>query len=184
MLLDPTQEYTPEKKEYLADIWGKIIQQLVITHEPIKISSFLGKCGVIGIDEKNLTIYIGIPNEFVLTQVKKFFGSDMKEAVKDVYNNQYTVKYTIYEPFQAKKKDDLQIDLTKVLQLNTKSDKLDAKLTKGLTESFGILFDSQYTFSNCVVGDHNKLAVGAGQAIANNPGTAYNPFFIYGNVGL
>lgn len=42
----------------------------------------------------------------------------------------------------------------------------------------------KYTFETFVVGTHNQLAHAAAHAIADNPGNIYNPFFIYGNVGL
>lgn len=41
-----------------------------------------------------------------------------------------------------------------------------------------------YTFDNYVIGDNNSFASNAAIAIAKNPGTAYNPFLIYGGVGL
>ncbi len=44
--------------------------------------------------------------------------------------------------------------------------------------------DEKYTFDNFVVGPSNKFAHAASLAVANDPGHAYNPFFIYGNPGL
>lgn len=41
-----------------------------------------------------------------------------------------------------------------------------------------------YTFSNFVVGNNNRLAYAVAQAISANPAKAYNPFFIYGGVGV
>ena len=41
-----------------------------------------------------------------------------------------------------------------------------------------------YVFENFVVGDNNSFAANAALAIAANPGTSYNPFLIYGGVGL
>jgi chromosomal replication initiator protein len=42
----------------------------------------------------------------------------------------------------------------------------------------------KYTFETFVVGSGNQLAHAASLAISDNPGNAYNPFFIYGGVGL
>ena len=41
-----------------------------------------------------------------------------------------------------------------------------------------------YTFQNFVEGKSNQLARAAAQQVAQNPGGAYNPLFIYGGVGL
>src|SRR5690606_24931477 len=42
----------------------------------------------------------------------------------------------------------------------------------------------RYTFANFIVGSSNDLAYTACQAVANTPGTKYNPLFLYGGVGL
>jgi len=41
-----------------------------------------------------------------------------------------------------------------------------------------------YTFDSFVEGKSNQLARAASSQVATNPGTAYNPLFIYGGVGL
>ncbi|MDH7487001.1 MAG: chromosomal replication initiator protein DnaA [Anaerolineae bacterium] len=42
----------------------------------------------------------------------------------------------------------------------------------------------RYTFATFVVGSSNRLACVAAQTVAERPGQTYNPFFIYGGVGL
>jgi chromosomal replication initiator protein len=42
----------------------------------------------------------------------------------------------------------------------------------------------RYTFETFVVGHSNRFAQAASQAIAKDPGKAYNPLFLYGGVGL
>ncbi len=45
--------------------------------------------------------------------------------------------------------------------------------------------NAKYTLSTFIEGDCNRLARAAGQAVSNKPGgTAFNPLFVYGNVGL
>jgi chromosomal replication initiator protein len=41
-----------------------------------------------------------------------------------------------------------------------------------------------YTFDNFVEGKSNQLALAAARQVAENPGAAYNPLFLYGGVGL
>jgi chromosomal replication initiator protein DnaA len=42
----------------------------------------------------------------------------------------------------------------------------------------------KFTFETLVVGAANQLAATAGRTVTENPGTAYNPLFIYGGSGL
>jgi chromosomal replication initiator protein len=44
--------------------------------------------------------------------------------------------------------------------------------------------NSRFTFDTFVVGAANRLAVTAGRTVAENPGSAYNPLFIYSGSGL
>lgn len=44
--------------------------------------------------------------------------------------------------------------------------------------------NEKYTFDNFIQGEGNKLAAGAALAVADSPGTFYNPLFIFGGVGL
>ncbi|MBI2019637.1 chromosomal replication initiator protein DnaA [Candidatus Daviesbacteria bacterium] len=46
------------------------------------------------------------------------------------------------------------------------------------------ILNPKYTLSNYVVGPSNNVAYAAAQAIVQNPGTSYNPLFIYGGTGV
>lgn len=44
--------------------------------------------------------------------------------------------------------------------------------------------NDQYTFENFVIGESNRVAHAASEAVANSPTQSYNPLFIYGDAGL
>jgi chromosomal replication initiator protein len=45
-------------------------------------------------------------------------------------------------------------------------------------------FNSLFTFDKFVVGNNNRFAFAAAEAVAKRPAKAYNPLYIYGNVGI
>lgn len=188
MLLDLIPTYTDEKKGSLRDVWAKSIEELSRDQDQKKILSFLCKCGIIAIDEKDKKVHVGVPNEFVLLQVKKFFHKGLKKAISVSYNPQFTLDYHVYTPFQ-RPNNDLQIDMKKLLKI--KLPKQEAKELKNntsqsskLASQFGIKISPHYTFNNFVTGAHNNFALSAAKAVAETPGKVYNPLFIYGSVGL
>jgi len=48
----------------------------------------------------------------------------------------------------------------------------------------GMVLSPDYSFDHFITGPNNQLAYAAAVAVANQPGTAYNPLFIHGGVGL
>jgi len=57
-----------------------------------------------------------------------------------------------------------------------------ARRAEGLV--VGARLNADFTFSSFVEGKSNQLAKAAARQVAENPGRAYNPLFLYGGVGL
>jgi chromosomal replication initiator protein len=185
MQLDMIDSYDAQTQQILCDLWTNIVQHLGQSVDSKKIISFLAKAAVIGLDESEKTVHIGVPNEFVLTQVKKFFPQAIQEAVHIVYNNQFAVSFSICADLHDAKHP-LLVDVKKLLDIKEKTKKQDISpaMRDTLSEYFGILLDPNYTFDVFVVWEHNRFAFSAAKAAAEDPGNAYNPLFLYGNVGL
>ena len=186
MLIDVVQQYDSEKKKYLKDLREKVILQLSTQQDHKKIVTFLSKAWIINIEDIEKKVYIGFANDFMLSNAKKIFNKSLKEAIQTVYNPQYSVDYIVYPPFSNG--SDLLINLGDLLNIKattkTQLDPISKSLKDELYGYFGILFDPSFRFDNFIAWSNNQFAFSAAKAVAENPWTAYNPLFIYWNVGL
>jgi len=186
MLIDVVQQYDSEKKKYLKDLREKVILQLSTQQDHKKIVTFLSKAWIINIEDIEKKVYIGFANDFMLSNAKKIFNKSLKEAIQTVYNPQYSVDYIVYPPFSNG--SDLLINLGDLLNIKattkTQSDPISKSLKDELYGYFWILFDPSFRFDNFIAWSNNQFAFSAAKAVAENPWNAYNPFFIYWNVGL
>ena len=186
MLIDIVAQYDPEKKQYLKDLRTQVILQLSTQQDHKKIVAFLSKAWIINIEDNEKKVYIWFSNDFVLAQAKKIFNKSLKESIQTVYNPQYTVEYIIYPPFSTG--SDLLINLWELLNIKVaekkKSEPISKSLKDELYDYFWILFDPSFRFDNFVAWANNQFAFSAAKAVAENPWNAYNPLFIYWNVGL
>ena len=187
MLLDTVSEYDNEKKHYLLDLRERTILAIANQFDHKKILTFLGKVGIIDIDETKKEVVIWVSNDFILTQIKKNFQKSLKEAIMAIYNSQFGVRFVVYPSF-ANAQHELLTDLKKLLNIQeskaSKVPQLEKNLKSELGNYFGILFEPSYRFDTFVAGANNQFAFSAAKAVADAPGTAYNPLFLYGNVGL
>lgn len=186
MLFDTNHTYTTEQIETLSHLWSDIVKHLSLHHDHKIILWFLSKCGVIAIDDKHKKVDIGVPNEFVVSQIKKFFAKSLKTAVQSVYNQQFNYELHIFTPFQSKINNPLQIDIQKILKISPsvlKTTTMSEKTTSPDTQR-GYALQSHLNFDTVVAGAHINFALSAAKAVADNPGKVYNPLFVYGHVGL
>jgi chromosomal replication initiator protein len=171
MLIDMVEQYDAEKKTLFRGVWESALLHLGQQQDHKKILSFLCKVGIVDIDEQDKTVTFGVPNEFILTQIKKFFSKPLKESINATYNPHFGVKFVIYQNFSSK--HDLLIDLKKLLNVKeTKKSELTSEkntIKKELSQFFGILFDPKFTFDTFVVGANNNIAFSAAKAVSAKP---------------
>jgi chromosomal replication initiation ATPase DnaA len=153
MLLDVVEQYDAEKIALFRGVWETTLLHLAQQEDHKKILSFLGKVGILDLDEKDKVVIFGVPNEFILTQVKKFFSKPLKEAINAVYNPHFSVKFILYTKFSST--NDLLLDLKKLLHIKeskvTEFTQEKKTIKHELSEFFGILFDQKFTFDTFVV---------------------------------
>ena len=115
-------------------------------------------------DEHSDTITLFAPNKFVVDWVEKNYLNKIKTIAQEAGGQTTSVSILVGDDQPVA--DD---------GISTNQKKL--KIT-------GSTLNKLYTFENFVGGKSNQIARAAALQIAENPGQSYNPFFIYGGVGL
>lgn len=110
---------------------------------------------------QNTILIIECPDEVTRNTVKQFYGEMVRDSVK---------KYA-----DGGIRDILLILPEQRREFVTDEDTQTAS---------SAALNPKYTFDTFVVGSSNKFASAACRAVADNPGKAYNPLFLYGGVGL
>jgi len=140
--------------------------------EPIKSVSY---------QDKVLTIQV--PNTFFYDWLEEHFVSELKFALNKVLGAGARLEYKILVDNHRKLSSTIPNKPTEQFA----SEKIKNPFVIPGIKKFRVdsNLNPKYTFDLYIEGDCNKLARAAGQAISKNPGgTAFNPLFIYGDVGL
>ena len=129
---------------------------------------------------KRQCLVIGVPNVFIKQQLEKKFNDLVLETLKKNGIVPDKIDYKIHTAASAPKTiEDEAVILNPVESKSSRSNP-----TSSLTHTYRQGLNERYTFDNFVVGAGNELAYAACQAIAQNPGSKYNPLFLYGGVGI
>ncbi|MDF7666552.1 chromosomal replication initiator protein DnaA [Orbaceae bacterium ESL0727] len=123
-------------------------------------------------------LYIYAPNRFVLDWVKNKYLNNISQLLNTLFNNNAPKLYfEVGSVIPNKTKTE-----PKPNQLPTWKTTKDNNNNSGHTYHSGI--NQKHTFESFVEGKSNQLAVAAAKQVAENPGKAYNPLFLYGSTGL
>ncbi len=127
-------------------------------------------------DDSDLVLYA--PNRFVVDWVEDNLFDVILKAAKHFGGTEITVSIKIFED---KAKDSKK----SVPASDSDTNSSDSKEYDLIGNDFGTnVLNSAFSFENHIEGKSNQIARAATKQVSENPGTAYNPLFIYGGVGL
>lgn len=121
------------------------------------------------------TLVISVPNDFARDWLESRYVGIITETLSALTLSNMSVKFVIpqiaEDQFETK-------NVGRSKEANSRAD-------KDLNEEYiPSALNPKYTFETFVIGAGNRFAHAAALAVAEAPAKAYNPFFIYGGVGL
>lgn len=158
--------------ETILQKWDEILALVKEEHEltDVSFSTWLKPLKVHSLDEtKDGTIlYLLVPSAQVgVNYVSKKYTLPLKVAIAEITGINCDVRFIL--PEEASKMEKRKAP-SPAASLNVSIEKAN--------------LNPKYTFDTFVVGPNNQLVHAASLAVAESPGEAYNPLFIYGDVGL
>jgi chromosomal replication initiator protein len=128
-------------------------------------------------------ITIRVPSSFYKDQLVKQYQGFLESKLFDLAGRRIAIEFIVVKPTQSADPafspqggdGQRSPEPRPKIEVNVPAAKVKEKHSQ---------LRSDYTFENFVIGDNNGFASNAALAISKNPGTSYNPFLIYGGVGL
>ena len=123
------------------------------------------------------TLRVQLPSQFFWEWLDEHYSSIIIKTIKEILGPEGNLSYVISQ----EKEEEPESSITfKPEPIKTNTNVSEKKKPQHETN-----LNSRYKFDNFIKGEGNQLARAAAGAISNNPGeTSFNPFFIYGGVGL
>lgn len=154
-------------------LWQAILGEIELTLSKASFTTWFKNTFISSYEDGH--VIICVPNTFTQAWLQKKYYQEILTAFRNITKEnikEISYKIETHKPVnKTTVQGTVQISEPKVI----------TPKQLGINR-FGL--NAYYTFSNFIVGKGNELAFAACQAVATNPGRAYNPLFIYGGVGL
>lgn len=165
-------------KQDFDKIWKDTLEILRISVSDAAYKTYLSLTHLVDLKEigDRIIAEIGCDSVFIKSQVEQrysgLFQDTLSKQLEKIVDVTFIVKQTTRTSQPTTEKPAPLFDIPKI-----NKEEVEIAIKKA---NLRMLF----TFDKFAVSGSNQMAYAAAQAVADNPGTSYNPLFIYGGVGV
>lgn len=162
----------------LTSLWNKVLDDLKSTVSSTNFNMLFKPTNLFSLDDNIATV--GAPNIMVSNLLQTRFAGQIKEILDRQTGKDISVMI-IVKTLKKKQKNEMQEPLFDQLATNEAQ-----PASQPVQSMIGHLprVRAEYTFANFAVSGSNQLAFVSARKVADSIGQSYNPFFIYGPVGV
>ena len=159
------------------DVWKNVLAEIEQQLSVANFSTWFQDTSLLSTEDGN--IKIGVKNSFYIKQLRSRYYDIIATALQNNNIEVKTLDFEVKTPTKNKTKSHEVNQSAPVFKERVKkiqSKPKEEQLNNGL--------NNKYTLDSFVIGSNNELAVAAAKSIIKDPGSRYNPFFLYGGPGL
>jgi chromosomal replication initiator protein len=162
-------------------VWRAALGELQVSLSPANFETWLRDTVLVDVDDNRFKI--AVPNGFAKDWLETRYRSLISQTLARI------VGYSVQVEFIVRPAGDSTAATgangSKVAGSSAVSAPVRLEPTRvGAPDGASTNLNQRYTFANFIVGSANRLAHAASLSVAERPGHAYNPLFLYGGVGL
>jgi chromosomal replication initiator protein len=151
------------------NIWIKVKESLELELPPHAYSTWFEPISPIALNDTELVLEV--PNQFFFEWIESHYHDTIESVVKEKFQNNYSVKYTIAPG---------GINGSKINSENDDTDQIPQR-----RRFKPPILGEHYTFATYIEGANNQFAKAAALSVSESPGEKnFNPLIVYGGVGL
>jgi chromosomal replication initiator protein len=159
-------------------VWRAALGELQISLSPANFETWLKETDLVAVDDSRFRV--AVPNGFAKDWLETRYRSLISQTLARVVGYSVTVDFEVREgivsPLDKAPTGESEVAGQQPVRLEPGR--------VGSNEGSTLNLNQRYTFRNFIVGSANRLAHAASLSVAERPGHAYNPLFLYGGVGL
>ncbi len=166
--------------------WDGALGALARELSPQQFKTWIQPLSLVSYDESEQSLILGAPNRFKLDWIKKTFSDRFQEMADEYFGHPIALSFVLnVEGLNAQSPEisPPPQDKFEPQEVLMGSDSSSTEEQAFEIEDHSKL-NPNLTFETFVTGKANQLARAASIQVAHNPGTSYNPMFLYGGVGL
>ena len=157
----------------LESLWSSVLAELKLSLSKTIFQTLFSNTSLK--DYKNQVAVIACPNPYLADLIEKRYYSLVKAALDRQTNENASLTFEVSKRLERKEAQ------AGPLFEKSSEPKVVEKASLSIAKS-GL--HPRFTFDNFVVGNANHFVFAAAQGIIKNPGTTYNPLFVWGGVGV
>src|SRR4051794_8861115 len=165
-------------------VWRAALGELQVSLSPANYETWLRDTQLVDVDEQRFRI--AVPNGFAKDWLETRYRSLISQTLARIVGYSVQVEFVV-GPTNGEdvgRDDGIAPAPMSVPTPPAVSQHVRVEPTRVGGEGGATYLNPRYTFSNFIVGSANRLAHAASLSVAERPGHAYNPLFLYGGVGL